>query len=221
LKEAREYANYLEKKSARPPGQLEETSAEFQTPLHERLLTALSTTKTAAAALEVLELRLEKFGPGAQGSEIKAAVTEAIPLTLQTKFEKARVYSFELKSHLESKAKSGRNSAGHYDEILQNITTLSNALASLDAAPSLQILDQELTGIEKEIVPLTKQAPYTLLMMRVVEIGLPVLLSIFSIFFLFRYSLTEKRSHEIKFLLRQRNEKHLAEAGKAPGTATP
>ena len=42
-------------------------------------------------------------------------------------------------------------------------------------------------------------------MMRVVEIGLPLLLSIFSIFFVLRYSLTEKRSHEIKDLLKQRN----------------
>jgi Na+/melibiose symporter-like transporter len=42
-------------------------------------------------------------------------------------------------------------------------------------------------------------------MMRVVEIGLPLLLSIFSIFFVLKYSLTEKRSHEIKDLLRERN----------------
>ena len=42
-------------------------------------------------------------------------------------------------------------------------------------------------------------------MMRVVEIGLPILLSIFSIFFVLRYTLTEKRSHEIKDLLKQRN----------------
>jgi Na+/melibiose symporter-like transporter len=42
-------------------------------------------------------------------------------------------------------------------------------------------------------------------MMRVVEIGLPLLLSIFSILFILQYSLTEKRSHEIKDLLKQRN----------------
>jgi Na+/melibiose symporter-like transporter len=90
----------------------------------------------------------------------------------------------------------------------------------LNAAPSLQILDNELATIEKDILPLTKQAPYTLLMMRVVEIGLPVLLSIFSIFFLLRYSLTEERSHEIKNLLKQRNEERSREANPATGTAT-
>jgi Na+/melibiose symporter-like transporter len=72
----------------------------------------------------------------------------------------------------------------------------------------LDFLDKELGNIEYEIKPLTKQTPYTLLMMRVVEIGLPLLLSIFSIFFVLRYSLTEKRSHEIKDLLKQRNMEH-------------
>jgi len=66
-------------------------------------------------------------------------------------------------------------------------------------------IDKKLADIEKVTVELTHQSPYTLLMMRVVEIGLPVLLSLFSIFFVFRYSLTEKRSHEIKELLKQRN----------------
>jgi glycoside/pentoside/hexuronide:cation symporter, GPH family len=69
----------------------------------------------------------------------------------------------------------------------------------------LDFFDKSLGTLEKEIKPLTKQTPYTLLMMRVVEIGLPLLLSIFSIFFVLRYSLTEKRSHEIKDLLKQRN----------------
>jgi Na+/melibiose symporter-like transporter len=70
---------------------------------------------------------------------------------------------------------------------------------------SLSLLDKELGTIESEIMLLTKQTPYTLLMMRVVEIGLPVLLCLFSFIFVIRYTLTEKRSHEIKELLRLRN----------------
>jgi Na+/melibiose symporter-like transporter len=75
----------------------------------------------------------------------------------------------------------------------------------MNTSLSAEYLDKELSAIESNITPLTKQTPYTLLMMRVLEIGLPVLLSLFSIFFLLRYSLTEKRSHEIKDLLIQRN----------------
>jgi Na+/melibiose symporter-like transporter len=72
----------------------------------------------------------------------------------------------------------------------------------------LDQLDKELSTLETDTVQLTIQSPYTLLMMRVVEIGLPMLLSIFSIFFILKYSLTEKRSHEIKDLLKKRNANH-------------
>ena len=184
------------------------------------MLNALSTIKATAGGLEELRLRMENLGSQAQDSQVKAMVAEAIPLTFQTKFEKARMYSFELMSHLESKSKESKNSVVHYQEIIKNITTLNDRLSKLNAASTLHNLDDELATIEKDIPPLTKQAPYTLLMMRVVEIGLPVLLSIFSIFFLLRYSLTEKRSQEIKNLLKQRNEERAKEANKATGSAT-
>jgi len=219
LNEAKEYVSYLEKKSVIQPEQSKESVTEHQNRQRDRLLNALSQIKAAAGGLEELELRLEHLGPQAQDSQVKATVAEAIPLTFQTKFEKARMYSFELTSHLESKSKESKNSVEHYQEIITNITTLNDQLASLNAASSLPVLDNELTTIEKEILPLTKQSPYTLLMMRVVEIGLPLLLGIFSIFFLLRYSLTEKRSQEIKNLLKQRNEERLIEANKATGSA--
>jgi GPH family glycoside/pentoside/hexuronide:cation symporter len=220
LDEAKAYVSYLEKISVKKPEQSKESVIEYQNRQRDRLLNALSTIKATSGGLEELRLRLENLGPQAQDSQIKATVAEAIPLTLQTKFEKARMYSFELMSHLESKSKESKNSVEHYQEIIKNITTLNNQLASLNAASSLHILDNELTTIEKDILPLTKQSPYTLLMMRVVEIGLPLLLGIFSIFFLLRYSLTEKRSQEIKYLLKQRNEERSKEANKATGSAT-
>ena len=84
------------------------------------------------------------------------------------------------------------------------ITELYGRLVNLDTKSSPDSLEKELGSIESSILPLTQQTPYTLLMMRVVEIGLPLLLSIFSIFFVLRYTLTEKRSHEIKDLLKKR-----------------
>ena len=136
---------------------------------------------------------------------MNATVIRAIALTLQTKLDKAKMYSFELRSHLEAKSLETKNSREHYDVIMQEISGVNNRLASMNTASSMVLLDNELGAIESRIVPLTQQTPYTLLMMRVVEIGLPLLLSIFSIFFVMKYSLTEKRSHEIKDLLRQRN----------------
>ena len=220
LDEAKEYLSYLGKKSVKQQKQSEQSVTEYQNRERDKLLNALSTIKAMAGGLEQLKLRLENLGPQAQDSQVKATVAEAIPLTLQTKFEKARMNSFELMSHLESKSKKSKNSAEHYQEMIQNITTVNNRISGLNAASSLHDLDNELTTIEKDILPLTKQTPYTLLMMRVVEIGLPVLLSIFSIFFLLRYSLTEKRSQEIKNLLKQRNEERAKEANKATGSAT-
>ncbi len=219
LVEAKEYASYLEKKSGKQPAPSQESVAEYQYRQRETLLNALSTIKATAGGLEALRLRLENLGPQAQDSQVKAIVAEAIPLTFQTKFEKARMNSIELMSHLESKSLQSKNSAGHYQEIIQNVTTLNDRLSRLNAASTLHNLDEELAAIEKDIPPLTKQAPYTLLMMRAVEIGLPVLLCIFSIFFLLRYSLTEKRSREIKNLLNQRNEERAKKANQATGSA--
>jgi len=118
---------------------------------------------------------------------------------------KARMRSSELMSHLEAKSLETKNSKEHYKELMQNIASVNNRLENINTTSPPEFVDKELSTIESEIVPLTKQTPFTLLMMRVVEIGLPLLLAIFSIFFILRYSLTEKRSHEIKDLLKQRN----------------
>jgi hypothetical protein len=176
--------------------------------------------KSTAGGLEQLQVRLASLGPQAQDSLVKATMAEAIPLTLQTRIEKARMNSFELMAHLQSQSRKHKNSQAHYEEIIRNMTTVDDRIARLKAASSLEALDQELTAITNDIVPLTKQTPFTLLMMRVVEIGLPVLLSLVSLYFLFQYSLTEKRSHEIKDLLKQRNEARSKEAHDAPGAMT-
>jgi Na+/melibiose symporter-like transporter len=121
--------------------------------------------------------------------------------------------SFELLAHLQGKSLESEKSQDHYIEIIQNSTGVNQRLAGINSEMPLDQMYNELGTIESEIVQLTIQSPYTLLMMRVVEIGLPMFLSIFSIFFVFRYSLTEKRSHEIKNLLKQRNAVQLKQDG--------
>ena len=149
LAEAKEYVSYLEKKSVKQQKPSEQSVTEYQNRERDRLLNALSTIKATAGGLEELRLRLENLGPQAQDSQVKATVAEAIPLTFQTKFEKARMYSFELMSHLESKSKESKNSVEHYQEIIQNITIVNNRIASLNAASSLHDLDNELTAHRK------------------------------------------------------------------------
>ena len=108
--------------------------------------------------------------------------------------------------HLQEKAASDKHNKEHFDALLQNMSGVNQRIAGLDLSSSKESLDNEIGGIENDITQLTIQSPFTLLMMRIVEIGLPVLLSLLSIFFVLRYSLTEKRSHEIKELLKKRNE---------------
>ena len=174
LDEAKKYVSYLEIESAKQQVQSEQSLTDEQSRKRDRLRNAFAATKSMAGELELLQLRLASLGPQAQDSLIKATVAEAIPLTLQTKLEKARMNSFELMSHLKAKSKEHKNSANHYQEIIQNITTVNNRIATLNAASSPAILDEELKAISRDMVPLTKQAPYTLLMMREVEIGLTV-----------------------------------------------
>jgi hypothetical protein len=220
IEEARKYVSYLEMESAKQQAQSAQSATEYQSRERDKLREILSTTKSTIDGLEELQTHWASLGPETKAPLIKAAVAEAIPLTLQTKLEKAKMNSFELMAHLESKSKEQKHSAEHYQEILQNISEVNNWFINLNLAAPPAALDAELTTIAKDVALLTKQAPYTLLMMRVVEIGLPVLLSLFSGFVLLRYSLTEKRSHEIKDLLRQRNEAGSKETNGAIGAVT-
>jgi len=210
LEESKEYVSYLEKESLKKQDQTNRNVTTYQGRRRKMLAVALSSTKANVAELEQIRLRLQALSPQSQASEIHPLVENVIPLTLHTKIEKARKNSFELLSHLEDESLTPESmnnikSRAHYNSLLQNITGVNNRLENMNTALSLDILDKELVNIENDIARLTKQKPYTLLMMRVVEIGLPLILSFISIFLALRYSLTEKRCHEIKELLRQRN----------------
>ncbi|NTV83887.1 MAG: hypothetical protein HGA23_06245, partial [Bacteroidales bacterium] len=167
-----------------------------------------------------LQVKLETPGLQSNDSLVKAVMSQAIPLTYSTKIEKARMNSFELKWHLEAKSREVNRNQGHYQQISQNMGIVNQGISELSTSTDLNSINKELSKIMGEFVQLTQQTPFTLLMMRVVEIGLPLLLSIFSIFFLLRYSLTEKRSHEIKDLLKKRNEEKSKEENDAIQTVS-
>ncbi|MEJ2595040.1 MAG: MFS transporter [bacterium] len=103
-----------------------------------------------------------------------------------------------LREHLETAAQETDRDPEHYHSILQSIGDVNDRIDALEPTAAEDKLGAELIPIEEEIEKLKRQSPYTLLMMRVVEIGLPLLLSLFSFFFIFRYTLTENRIQEIK-----------------------
>lgn len=205
IREAKDYLVVLDKELLKNPDENNDFLPDYPGKLKSMLAQAQSTTQGTIARLEQLQTGLGVAGLQTDKATTDSLIRASVPLTLQTKLEKAKIHSFELYSHLEAKSAKNENSKEHYKVIMEEINAVNSAITGIDPAIAAATIDRTLEGIEKKIVPLTQQSPYTLLMMRVVEIGLPLLLSIFSVIFLIRYSLTEKRSHEIKDLLKQRS----------------
>ena len=214
LEESKEYARYLEKESLKDRSRTEHRQR------RSVLAHALSAIKTAVTELEQLQRRLATVASGTDSSETRSVIQEAVSLTLRTKVEKARVKSFELLSHLEAKSLERQNSKEHYSQLIAHITRIDRRLEGMQGRLSLHAFDGELAAIEAAIVPVRRQTPYTLLMMRVIEIGLPVLLALLSIFFVLRYSLTETRCLEIKQLLARRDAERAIAAAASPANPT-
>ena len=213
LDESKIYVKFLEKESVKKDNEANQNVSKYQGDRTSALISALTVTKATVGGLEQIDSQVEALGPQSSDSAIINLANKAVSLTLQTKFEKAKLNSFELISHLESKSIVPKlikkeETDKHYDQIMKEITGVRARIANIETTSSLTSLDKDLGTIEKDIMPLTQQTPYTLLMMRIVEIGLPFLLSLLSIFFIMKYSLTEKRSLEIKDLLKQRNAQH-------------
>ncbi len=205
IDDSKQYVTVLEKELVKKQEKTYQNVAKYMSQRKNKLSEVISSTKASVAELEKLQSRLGNIGTQTNDSLTKAIITSAIPLILKPKLEKARLNSFELLAHLEGKSLETKRSEKHYAKIIQNNIGVDNRLANINTNLPLDVLDKELNTIETEIVQLTIQSPYTLLMMRVVEIGIPLLLSIFSIFFILRYTLTEKRSHEIMDILKKRN----------------
>ncbi len=210
LEESKIYAKFLEKETVKKDNEANQNIAHYQGDRKSALQNTLAATKSTVNGLEKLQSQIDNLGSEPRDSAVIALSKEAVSLTLQTKFEKAKLNSFELISHLESKSLVPKmikkeETDKHYAQIMKEIIGVRTRIADIETTSSLTSLDKDLGTIEHDIMPLTQQTPYTLLMMRVVEIGLPFILSLLSIFFVLKYSLTEKRSHEIKDLLKQRN----------------
>jgi GPH family glycoside/pentoside/hexuronide:cation symporter len=89
-------------------------------------------------------------------------------------------------------------------DIVARTEALQTQAAELVTDP--QALVELADGLLHDATGLAKQSPRTLLMLRVIEIGLPLVLSIFSILLTLRYPLTEERCYEIKALLEARKQ---------------
>lgn len=201
LKESRDYKLYLDNEISKKPEKKKSGRAENDASRKDVLANASTVTGSLILNLENVDRALAQAAPAQADSLIGAAV----PLVMQSGLTKAKIYSYDLLAHLQARTKQHDKSREHTTQLTQNISDIHDRINALNAASPPDVLSRELASIEEDIEPLKKQSPYTLLMMRIVEIGLPVLLSLLALFFAVRYTLTEKRSFEIKELLRQKN----------------
>lgn len=187
----------------------------FERARQETITEAISTLRSLGSELEQSRLRLEALGSTADSAQLAAALEPIERLTLRVKLERAKVNAVELRAYFETKATDTPKSSDHYRALARTTEEVATALSSMNAALELDSLDAQLAKVQAALVPLTKQQPYTLLMMRAVEIGLPLIACFFSLLFVLRYALTETRSREVKALLARRRSENDAGADPA------
>lgn len=127
----------------------------------------------------------------------------------------AKADAAALHTYFQTKSTDAAKGSEHYRSLARTTEEIGGKLSNMIALPRRDSWDPELVKVEATLVELTKQQPYTLLMMRVVEIGLPLLACFFSLLFLRRYTLTEKRNLEIKAILARRHAERDAAAAPA------
>jgi glycoside/pentoside/hexuronide:cation symporter, GPH family len=206
IDESKDFLLFLEKESAKKPENPDQKNSNHHAQRKEIITEMIPAVKLNLQELDSLKIKLGNPAFSESDSLSMSNIKENAGSILQIYREKASFSSSELGFHLENKLHGATKNQGHYKELIKVNDLINKQLANLETSRSADSLVQELGRIDSQTVKLTQQSPYTLLMMRVVEIGLPLLLSIFSVFFIFRYTLTEKRSHEIKDLLKQRNQ---------------
>lgn len=204
LKESQDFIRMLQTEQQRKPDRSDKSNPEQQARRQNYIQGALESAKSTANRLEDLILAIGNADKQAMPEE-NSFYTQYIALAIETKTEKARLNAFDLQIHIENESRETTKSNEHYKELIQHSSELSGKLNNINPGSELKSIDLELSAIEDKVVPLKKQSPYTLLMMRVVEIGLPILLSIFSMIFILKYTLTEKNLQEVKIKLRERN----------------
>jgi GPH family glycoside/pentoside/hexuronide:cation symporter len=197
LTEAKEYKKLLkkeyDKKFENTFEYVPEYTAQRETAIKQNLILVQNT--------------IDELSGGKLNVEMVLNNNQYLPVALiQTKLNKLTSSILELQAYLKDKSLDPKTkNKEHYSELTKKMEFVQIMLIKTLNITDLSKLQANVKSMGDEIVELKKQTPYTLLMMRVVEIGLPILLSIIALFLIFRYTLTEKRSLEIKELLKERN----------------
>lgn len=224
IRESKDYLLFLESEAVKKPGRKNYMPPDIEAQRKNVLLNATIVTGKNIEALEQHQEALASAAgrdaatgtesasaagtytsSGARAAAVNDSLIKAtIPYIMQAKLTKARITSFDLFVHLRTRSNEQKKSRDHTGQLINSMTVINSRICALEPDTPLDVLGTSLAEIGAGIEPLKKQSPFTLLMMRVVEIGLPVLLSLLALSFAFRYALTEKRTMEIKELLKKK-----------------
>ncbi|QTE22400.1 MFS transporter [Polaribacter cellanae] len=138
-------------------------------------------------------------------SKFKMVANKNISSFSKIELTRAKLNGALLLDHLKKEATTNKNSTEHYKNLVTNLSEINHQLKDLQTT-NLDEFFTAIKDIKLQVMPLNQQSPYTLLMMRAVEIGLPLILCVISFLFTLRYPLTEKRSFEIKAAIEKREQ---------------
>jgi GPH family glycoside/pentoside/hexuronide:cation symporter len=116
----------------------------------------------------------------------------------------------EFEKHLQERRQAQPDQAQHANRLVRQLTEIRAQVGELQersgrlVATPAELID-ETEALLRKATLLRQQSPKTLFRLRIVEIGLPLITSVFSILLILRYPLTEARSYEIKKLLKARH----------------
>ncbi len=187
----------------------------LQTDLH--LQHKKTQTISTINKLENLLTHLKNIGHESPEFRIKEIIESSLPMILNTSFDKSNLKFSTLLLHIKTQSNASTDTSKHYQNMVRNLSTIHEKIEFsqsnlIRSSSNPESIIKDLQAIKKASVGLTLQTPHTLFWMRAVEIGLPLLLCLFSLFFALRYSLTEERTYEIKGILKTRNAKRLIDS---------
>jgi glycoside/pentoside/hexuronide:cation symporter, GPH family len=200
--EASEFVTYLEGAALTIAEQGDEARAR-----REVVVPALFAMKAVGAELAHAQRRVSSLRPQSPPQLVDEMLRDIAALRMRAKLEMTRVRADELHAYFLTRARDERESREHYLTLARDEQAVGTLLArTSDALPPAQF-EADLERVVGALSPMSRQAPFTLLSMRVIEIGLPLLACFGSLLFVFRYGLTEARSREIKAVLAERRER--------------
>lgn len=170
-------------------------------------------------AIQVIEAEAKQLG-----EEDESISQEEQRQSLEEQLKTAARAIQKLEVHFQDQPQGTSRSQAERQLLLEQLEETREAMNGFSPEDGQETLNpQDLQSRAKSALevslPLKIQSPTTLLRLRVVEIGLPLTLSVISIWLTLKYPLTEERCYDIKALLEARrttNEGHVDDEASSP-----